>query len=580
MKWKTLLKVFLWTLGIVVVLTGAAFAYGYFYYGEIIRTYLVERIDKDSKGLYKLEIGDLNLDVVRGHVTLIDFRITPDTALYKKIHMTDTVSPLLFGIGVKKFQVRDFKVMDAIRNQRIDIKKILIENPEVTVFRMKMPVRTTDSTTKKGKAIEAIPLPKGLSGIAIREFLIEKAKMNFVDCTADTIAIQHFPETNISFSNIIVDSAHLGLKRLYNSDDISITIGGYSILTKNGMNRISFGEIGLSTSREEVYVKNFHLEPQYNEHDYPRKRGFQCDRTEVKIPELRLQRLHLRQLLFEGKLSAGLVTIDSLLIDDHRDMRVTADHTIKPPMPQDAIRKLKNYLKIDTVRVTNGKATYREQWFEKPGTLFFDKINATFTNLTNDSVLLAANIVSELRGEAWLMGKGKMDVTLRFFFGDKKNTFTYSALVSEMDLREINPMLSNLMPAKISSGTLKKLQIPFVKANDDEAAGKLIFYYNNLNVEIAGKDQSNWSKIKTGVINFAANDLIVNDNNPTTSGKLKTGTIYFQRNKHSSIFNYLWKSIFTGLKSTMGFNSDVQKSMIKSEKERQKEKNKNEKHRR
>jgi hypothetical protein len=580
MKWKTLLKIFLWTLGVVIVLTGAAFAYGYFYYGEIIRTYMIERIDKDSKGLYKLEIGDLNLDVVLGHITLKDFRIIPDTALYHKRHMNDTITPLLFGIGVKQFMIRDLEMMDAIRNRKIDIGKVLIENPEVTVFRMKMPFRAKDTTTSKSKAIESIPLPKGLSGIAIREFLIENAKMSFVDCTKDTITVQHFPETNISITNIIVDSVHRGLKRLYNADDINITIGGYSFLTKNGMNKISFGEIGLSTAREEVYVKNFHLEPQYNEHDYPRKMGFQCDRTEVKIRELRLQRLHLRQLLFEGKVSAGLITIDSLLIDDHRDMRVTAENGIKPPMPQDALRKLKNYLKIDTIRVTNGMATYREQWHEKPGTLFFDKINATFTNLTNDSTLLAANIVSELRGEAWLMGKGKLDVTLRFFFGDKKNTFTYSAQVSEMDLREINPMLSNLMPAKIESGTLKKLLIPFVKANDDEAAGKLVFYYNNLNVAIEGQDQRNWTKIKTGVINFAANNLVVNDNNPTKSGNLKTGTIYFQRNKHSSIFNYLWKSIFTGLKSTMGFNSATQKSMIKSEKEKHKEKKQNEKHRR
>ena len=47
---------------------------------------------------------------------------------------------------------------------------------------------------------------------------------------------------------------------------------------------------------------------------------------------------------------------------------------------------------------------------------------------------------------------------------------------------------------------------------------------------------------------------------------MKTGTIYFVRNKNGSIFNYLWKSLFTGLKSTMGFNSKAQKEMIKQEK--------------
>jgi hypothetical protein len=131
-------------------------------------------------------------------------------------------------------------------------------------------------------------------------------------------------------------------------------------------------------------------------------------------------------------------------------------------------------------------------------------------------------------------------------------------------------MLSYQIPGKIESGQLKKLTVPFVLANDDESSGKLIFYYNNLKVMVEKQDEKTWSKIKTGVINFAANDIIVNNDNPTKSGKLKTGTIYFQRKKQSSIFNFLWKSIFSGLKSTMGFNSDVQKSMIKAEKQRAK----------
>jgi hypothetical protein len=131
-------------------------------------------------------------------------------------------------------------------------------------------------------------------------------------------------------------------------------------------------------------------------------------------------------------------------------------------------------------------------------------------------------------------------------------------------------MLAYQLPARITSGKLQKLVIPFVKANDDVAAGKLIFYYNDLKVMMEGPEETTWGKVKNKLINFAANDLIVNNDNPTKSGKLKTGVIFFERNKNSSVFNYLWKSVLSGLKSTMGFNSDAQKAMIKAEKERQK----------
>jgi hypothetical protein len=458
--------------------------------------------------------------------------------------------------------------MDAVKKKRIEMEDIRFVSPEVKIFRMKMPVANKEQ--KREDKMMAIPLPKGLTGILINMLQVENARMTFVDCIGDSAVAHLFPVTDINIRNIIVDSAHTGKVRLFNADDIDIRLGGYSFMDKKGMNKISFGEIGISTAKEEVYITGFHLEPQYNAYDYPRKMGYQCDRTEVKIPKLTISRLKMRQLLFEGKVIAGLVAIDSILIDDYRDMRVPELKGVKPPMPHQAIRSLKTYLKIDSVIARNGKAIYYEQVQDKPGMIFFDKMNVTVTGLTNDSVLLAAGQVTELRGITYLMGKGKLDATVRFFFGDLKNTFTYSAQIGPMDLREINAMLSYQIPGKIESGQLKKLIVPFVKANDDEASGKLIFYYNDLKVMVESKDKSTWSKIKTGVINFAANDIIVNNDNPTKKGKLKTGTIYFQRKKESSIFNFFWKSIFSGLKSTMGFNSDVQKSMIKAEKERQK----------
>ena len=565
MKKHLFLKIFLWIIGVVILLAGILFAVGYLYYGKIIKTQLIETIGRESKGLYKADIDGLSLDVLNGNLSLTGFRITPDTALYRKLHLSDTLSPLLIDLKIDKFRIQGLKIMDLVRNRNVDVKRISFLSPEVTVFRMKLPKHANSGNIKA--KMTSIPLPKGLTAIAIKEFTIEKARLEFIDCTGDSLVTNIFPVTDISIVNILVDSVHQGKRRLFNADDIKITLGGYSIMDKKGMNKISFGEIGLSTANEEVYVKNFHLEPQYNNFDYPRKMGYQCDRTDVRISEFRLKRLKMRQLLFEGKLMAGLVVIDSLLIDDYRDMRVPAKKGFRPPMPQDALRKLKTFLKIDTVMVNNGKAVYHEQLLEKPGTIFFDKINATFTGLTNDSVLLAAGLVSELRGTTYLMGKGKLDVTLRFFFGDLKNSFNYTAQIGPMDLTLINAMLSYQMPAKIESGQLKKMLIPLVRANDNEASGKLIFYYNNLKVLVEAREKTTWNKIKTGVINFAANNLVVNNDNPTKSGKLKTGTIYFQRKKESSIFNFLWKSIFSGLKSTMGFNSDVQKSMIKAEKQ-------------
>jgi hypothetical protein len=575
MKTKLIRRIILWSLAAVILLAGVIFSIGYFYYSKIVRTYVIETVSRESKGLYKAEIGNLALNLITGNLTINRFSLLPDTSFYKAHSLSDTMAPLLIQLKIKQFHIRGFHVMEAVRNRKIDVKRISFIGPEITVYRMKMPVKTNKDEHKE--KMTSIPLPNGLTSIELMEFIVKDAKLEFIDCSRDTITKNLFPTCNILIKHILVDSAHRGIHRLFNADDISITLGEYSLTMKNGMNKISFGEIGLSTRSGEVYVKNFHLEPLYNKHDYTRKLGFQTDWMDIRIDKLLFQRLDFRSLLFEGKVHAGLLKIDSLNLEDYRDKRVAPKPGFKPPMPQDGIRKLKTYLRIDTIMLKGGKAMYAEQTGTAPGTIFFDKLSATFTGLTNDSVLLNSGLVSELKGTAWLMGKGKLDVTVDFKLSDKKNSFTFSAMMGPIDLVEINPMLTNLLPAKIVSGKLNKLVVPMVYANDDASKGKLEFYYNALSVDVLDKKQTTWTKIKTGVVNFAANDLIINNDNPTKSGKLKTGVISFNRDKTKGIINFFWKSTLSGLKSTMGFNSRAQKELIREEKEQVKEKQNKEK---
>ncbi len=564
MKAKTIRNIILWILAVLILLAGIFFSIGYFYYSKIIRTYVTEAISRESKGLYKVEIGSLSLNILSGNLTIDRFLLFPDTAYYRAHSLTDTCSPLLIRLNIKQFRIRDFNVMDAIKFRKIDIKRVRFTNPEITVFRMKIPYEAREE--KQKEKMTSIPLPMGLSSIEVMEFIIENAKLEFVDCSQDSVTRNLFPTCNIFIRHILVDSAHHGKIRLFNADDISITLGAYSLPTKNGMNKLSFGKIGLSTASREVYIKDFHLEPLYNKHDYTRKLGYQTDWMDIRINKLSFHRMNLRSLLFEGKLQAGLLAIDTLTLDDYRDKRISPRPGFKPPLPQDAIRKLETYLRIDSVLLKGGKASYAEQTGAVPGTIYFDKLNAIFTGLTNDSSLLQAGLVSELQGTAWLMGKGKLDATIRFNFGDKRNSFTFSANLGPIELVEINPMLSNLLPARVVSGKLISMKVPIVYANADVAKGKLLFYYNNLSINVLDKKQTTWTKIKTGVINWAANDLVVNNDNPTKSGKMKTGVIFFNRAKDKGIINFLWKSVLSGLKSTMGFNSKAQKELIKEEK--------------
>ena len=563
--WKIVIAVLVFLL----IVAGGVFTAGYFYYGKLIKTSISEFVKTKSKGLYTADIGYLNINILNGNLTVRDLSLIPDTAEYRKREVNDTLPPVLFQLKVKKFRIKDFHILDAIRDRKIDINGIQIENPEITVLRMQEKTRQS-SADKKSEKIMAIPLPKGFNSIAIREILFIKGRFDFIDLSGDSVIHQSIPSCSISIKNILVDSVHQGKKRLFNSDDISIVLNGLSIMSKNKLNLISLGEIGLSTSKNSVYVKDFHLIPQYDRKDYMKKFGWQTDRLDILVPLLTLNRLDLRQLVFEGKFQAGLLEVSDLVVDDYRDKRIPRKPGFKPPMPQDGLRKLKAYLKIDTVILKNGKATYSEQTGNEPGTIFFDKMNATLTGLTNDSALLQAGLVSVLKGTAYLMGKGKMDVEFRFRFGDVHNVFSFSGYVGPMDLRQVNPMLTKLLPAEILSGNITHISIPLVVANDDASKGKMTFCYTGLKLKLNNKEETTWGSIKTGVIGWVANDFVVNDDNPAKSGKTKSGLIFFNRDKEKGIINFVWKSVLSGLKSQMGFNSKEQKEMKKAEKKKAK----------
>jgi hypothetical protein len=575
MKRKTILKIILWTLAVLLLISGSLFSIGYFYYAKIIRSYLIETVSKESKGLYKADIGSLSLNILAGNLTIDKFALVPDTALYHSRYHTDTLSPLLIQFKIDQFRIRGFNIMDAVKKRRIDVNRIRFIGPDITVYRMRMPAKT--NSDKHKEKMTSIPLPKGLTSIEVREFMVENAKLEFIDLTGDTVKRNSFPTCNIFIKNILVDSVHQGKKRLFNADDINIKLGQYSLTPGNGMNKLSYGEIGLSTGSGEVYINNFHLEPLFSKHDYTRKLGFQTDWLDLKISRLKLQRVNFRSLLFEGKVQAGLLTIDTLLMDDYRDKRIPLKPGFKPPMPQEGIRKLKTYLRIDTVMLKSGRINYAEQTGAVPGTIFFDKVKVTVTGLTNDSVLLHAGLVTELKGTLYLMGTGKIDATVRMNFADLRNSFTFSAQMGPFDLTQVNPMVTNLLPAKIISGKVKKVIIPLVQANDDVATGKLLFYYNDISIDLLDEKQTTWTKIKTGVIKWAANELVLNADNPNKAGKMRTGIIYAPRIKELGFPNYFWRCAFSGLKSTMGFNSKAQKALIKEEKAATKEKAKGEK---
>jgi hypothetical protein len=557
---RRILKILLVIVILVCLLLGAASIYVYYKGNDLLKEYLVTTVDKSSKGVYHLKLQRLNINLLTGRISLSGFHLMPDTAAYTLRSKTDTLSPVLIDARISKFVVRGFSVKEILTNRKIDISKILINSPELTII-LKKASKKAEKHASNPKML-SIPLPKGLESLRIREINLEKGKLTIDDQTKQPPEKFIVPSISISFENLLVDSTHTGMRRILNTDDIRISLKGIQVKSKNGMYTITPGEISLSTGKSTLSVTNLKITPNYSRDDFGRKLGYQMDRMDISIGKILMEGLNMRQLLINRQFNAGSVLVDGLVLDDYRDKRVPERPDFKPPLPQQALLASKGYIKIDKVKLTNGKVTYSEQVGDEPGSIFFDKMEGSVENITNDSLLVQKNTIMKVNASMYLMGKGLLKAGIDIPLGAKNDAFTFSATMSKLDLREVNPMLTKLFPAEIISGNAEKLVMTDVKADDDKAVGRMDFYYKDLQIKMDAVKQTTWNKIKSGAISWAANVYVKNEN--PKNGKFTQGIIYFERNKHKSLFNFLWKSTFSGLKSTMGINKKEQKEMKKA----------------
>ncbi|MBN1198393.1 MAG: DUF748 domain-containing protein [Bacteroidales bacterium] len=561
-KRSKLKRILLWIMAILGGIILVAGIIGYFYGNSFIKRTLEEAVQRETKGLYKADIGSIYYGLFNGNLYVRKMTITPDTSVYNAMD-PDSAPAMLISLSVKFMKVIDLQLRNVLVKSRLVVQCIEVDKPELNIWRMK--AHAPDTAVQSADTIHSIPLPKKLNYVSVGEILMKAGSLSFVNDTTDSAMELIVPSFDIRIINLWVDSAWRTDPRIFNTDDITLVLREIRQQSGNGMYAIHFGEVGISTSLHQVYVNRLHLEPLYNRHDFSRKLGYQTDRLDIEAGRITLSGVDWKELLREEKLIAGKLRIDSLVLDDYRDKRVPMRPGFKPPMPQQLVRDLKPYIRIDSVEIAGGKATYSEQVADDPGTIFFDQINGLLQGFTNDSTWLSNQNISPLTATAYLQGSGRLDAKINFIFGDKLNRFTLSATLGPFNLKKINPMLTKLVPAEIGSGILSKLIIPEIRFNDNHSTGNLIIYYTGLTFKVIDEKNSTWSGIKTGVINFVASDFLIQKSNPQQSGKLNSGIVFFQRDKHKSIINFIWKTVFSGIKSNMGFNSKKQKE-IKKEK--------------
>jgi hypothetical protein len=472
---------------------------------------------------------DLKIEIGKIHLSLIEacFKLENITLSSKPEHNGD--KDIRGEIGLLKF--KRINIIKALFKKDIDIREVTVSNSRISV---KFPFKH-----------DTIPVIVLHLNVKIDTIIVDNAD----------IAIRNT-------SNAQSFSVKEGIVKVYNLqvhelDSLSVRIAKEFDFEAKELFSVSADSMYSFTAMRVIYsetskslgIDRFSIHPNYKDYEFTSRYKFQKSRIEAGFSNIQVNNFPLRGYLDSGNLKSSSVEIGNMDMDVFRDKRREFNHAGKPAF-QDMIYNYNGIINIDTIRLLNGNIKYTEhaEHANDAGSISFKKINARIYKISNDTIYKRENDSLRLICEALIMGKSKLTISLRGKIYDNQNAFLLNGSLSGMDADELNPILEKNAYI-FASGKIDGMNFYFM-ANNSKSTGKMTLLYHGLDIAVKNKRTDDTTAFKERFISLFANRKIL-DSNPRRNEKAREGVINFERDPERFLFNYCFKSILSGIKSSI-----------------------------
>jgi hypothetical protein len=396
-------------------------------------------------------------------------------------------------------------------------------------------------------------------------------KTNIFNLDSISIHTQNFDIHPINYQLITQNEANQVLPppfifdptpyQFLNAENIEIRLKNYTFQLPDKIHTLKAKSIYLSIKDSLLRAENVDFVPSLDKNAFSKQRQFKTVWLFPKIQKLSLHKFDFYSLLHHEELKMRNLEVDSVKFEIYRDRGLPDLPDYLPPMPQDLLRELPFFVKIDSIKIKNADIVYEEQLpaKSKAGRLTFEKTNIDLVSLTNHPDSLKSYLYQPiLKANTYVMGQGKLNLEARFFMSDPKNLHFLKGNIGEMDMRAFNEMLEYVFPVRITSGFIRNGSFD-LKLNYKHAKGSMLLRYNDLKVEV----------INRKFASFVANSFVVTNHNPARRFvPLRTGEIKTRRNLSRSIFSYWGYSVLNGFKTSIGLRGKKQQKKTKIDKDK------------
>lgn len=539
--------------GIIIGLLGisaGAVAYWAYYRKQIVRTKLEDAVREKTKGLYQVHYDKLAMDEVAGDLVVTNFSLQYNNAKYQALQENGIAPPTLLKIHIPSLIVSGVKTPRALLNKEIVGKNLQIINPVIDII-------YTYSGRDSARNVPTKEVYEQILGnlnlIKIDTLTISNASITTRDIKTGEAKVE-LKHTSVRLQDVMIDStAWSDTTRLLFSKRIDIQSSGVSWKSSEKPYLFGLDSVHLNSASKQVYIGRFHIDPLMPEDAFIRSLPRQEDRFDFSIKGITISNMDF-PALFNEEIFADSIKVKTASLKIYRDLGYKRG--IRGPLklfPHQSLLKVPVPFHLKKVILANTFIEYKERAVisRQAGKVQFYNTHTVVTNLTNRQDAATANNMLTVDISTRFLNKAPLRVTWKFYLFNPNGRFDIVGSLGAMDARGVNALSVPMGPARIENGRINGLSFNLA-GNNSSMMGDVRLLYKDLKISILQKDEETRKLEKRKLASFAANIAIKNSNPSGKKDEVRTAHVNFKRDTHRSIFHLSWKSLYTGIKESVG----------------------------
>jgi hypothetical protein len=261
--------------------------------------------------------------------------------------------------------------------------------------------------------------------------------------------------------------------------------------------------------------------------------------------------------LFDEMITASSVTVDRASFKIYRDLNLPHDHKNKVGLyPQQAFEKVAIPIAVNKLTIRNAFIEYKEKnnVTHRSGKVQFYNTTAVINNLVNKKYFLGKNKVMTADINTSFLNKAPFKTRWIFYMNSPNGSFDVKGNLGSIDGKVVNILAEPMGPASVRKGYVNSLDFD-LRGSDYSMTGNVKLLYDDFKIALLEKDKGKDYWDKKSFTSFVAN-LMIKNSNPSGKNEARVVQVQNARDVSRSIFDLCWKTLFKGVKETIGIKKD------------------------